>query len=434
MRLALAGWLCRKLVGCYPPRWRQRYGGEMLDVLGQHRAGARTVLNLAASVLSTHLDPAYRTEGMAMTRLRRGTLVCAAVVAPLVLLGSLFGYQAWQESHWHPDGNGGVAALAFSPDRRILVSAAGYDINGIDTVWNIARPAHPRRLASFEGGSPTALSPDGRTVATLSFTDEPVLWNVADPARPAKIATLPGAPGVLWGEAFSPDGRILATAYTSRIYLWDVANPRRPQRLRALAFDPAVPPDWHGFPGDITFSPDGRILACTTGRHQVGMWNVASPAQATRVATLTGHTAPVAAVAFSPRGHLLADVGYDGAVTVYRLTGPAHPAWAATIRTVAAARSDYTDTQYALVFSPDGHTLTVAADSTPPAPAPGPPVTARETVSRWEVTNAGTVTPSTTVSRDNTAAGQLALAPGGRTLARGSPFGYGDTVGLQTLP
>ena len=32
----------------------------------------------------------------------------------------------------------------------------------------------------------------------------------------------------LWGEAFSPDGQILAVAYTDRIFLWDVASTAGP--------------------------------------------------------------------------------------------------------------------------------------------------------------------------------------------------------------
>jgi hypothetical protein len=56
-----------------------------------------------------------------------------------------------------------VTALVFSPGHRILVSAVGFDIGGTDTTWNVADPARPRQLARFEGGAPTAVSPDGRT-------------------------------------------------------------------------------------------------------------------------------------------------------------------------------------------------------------------------------------------------------------------------------
>ena len=40
----------------------------MLDVLDQHHPTARTVASLAASMLSTHADPAYRAEWLSLAR------------------------------------------------------------------------------------------------------------------------------------------------------------------------------------------------------------------------------------------------------------------------------------------------------------------------------------------------------------------------------
>ncbi len=221
------------------------------------------------------------------------------------------------------------------------------------------------------------------------------------------MVTLPGYPDVvLWGQAFSPDGRILATAYTGRLDLWDVTDPARLRRLTTLAIQGPAPPHWYGYPSDIVFSPDGRTLALTTSRYRVALWNVASPAHAVRVATLGGHTGPVAAIAFSPGGHLLADVGYDGAVTVFDVTDPARPDRTASVRTIAGGRMpdgslDYSGTKYALAFSADGHTLTVIADSA--ASVPGPwPASARQSTSRWSLTDAGAAAPVAAVS-DGTA-------------------------------
>ena len=422
--------LCRFLIACHPRRWRERYGDELLDVLEQHQAGPRTALDLAFSALDAHLDPAWRARP-GLTGLRRGARAAApfaAATAALVLfLGAFVALKVWQESHWHPDSSGGVSAIAFSADQRVMVSAAGFDINGLDTVWDVADPARPRSLGTFEGGAPTAMSPDGRTVATVSFHDQPVLWNVADPARSAKIVTLPGFPDVLWGQAFSPDGRILAAAYTGRLELWDVANPARPRRLTALAIEGAAPSHWYGYPSAIAFSPDGRTLALTTSRNQVALWNVASPARPVRVATLGGHTGPVAAVAFAPGGHLLADVGYDGAVLVFNIEDPARPVRTASGRTIAGGgqqpdgHPDYSDTNYALAFSADGHTLTIIANSAPSMPGPVPArSSAGSAISRWSLTDTGAAAPVAVRDGTGAAAGQLALTPSGRTVTLAS--------------
>jgi hypothetical protein len=71
--------------------------------------------------------------------------------------------------------------VAFSARSAILVTAFGSFIDGTDMVWDVTDLSRPRRLSQFEGGQPTALSPDGRTVATVTFSGRPALWTVADP-------------------------------------------------------------------------------------------------------------------------------------------------------------------------------------------------------------------------------------------------------------
>src|ERR1700750_1739373 len=81
MTPALADRLSRAVVGCYPPRWKQRYAAELLDVLDQHHAGPRTVLSLAGGALSTHLDPDYRMQ----IRLSRDAKLYIAIVAAIIV-------------------------------------------------------------------------------------------------------------------------------------------------------------------------------------------------------------------------------------------------------------------------------------------------------------------------------------------------------------
>jgi WD40 repeat protein len=439
MRPVPAGRLSRVLVGCHPRRWRERYGEEMLDVLDQHQASARTVLNLAASALSTHVDPAYRMEGLSLTRLRRAALISAVLAAPMVLIAGLFIGSIWQEGHWHATTDDSLGAVAFSPHRAILVTAFGEAGDGVDVLWDVTDLSRPQRLSQFEGGEPTVLSPDGRTVATIAFSGRPALWNVANPRRPVKIATLPCCDGnLLWGQAFSPDGQILAAAYYDQIFLWDLASPARPRLLRTLDAAVTSPPqaavgnsDAVPFsPQDIAFSPDGGILASATGTDQVTLWNVTDPAHAYRMATIGGLGDFIQAFTFSARGNLLAAVTYHGTVLVYSLADPARPARTATVRgLLASARYPDGSSQpdqtlcatcgpasYAVAFSSDGHTLTVVVDREEMPPA----ASGRDTVFAWHVTGSGALGAVTVAARD-VADSQPFLAPGDRTVLSGSP-------------
>ncbi len=159
MRTGQAGRLPRALVGCHPRRWRERYREEMLDVLDQHQTSARTVLNLAVSVLSTHVDPAYRTEALSLPRLRRAALISVVIAAPLALILGPIGYGIWQDDHWHPAADEGLVSAAFSAHAAILVTAFGVTLDGMDMVWDVTDLSRPRRLSQFEGGQPTTLSP-----------------------------------------------------------------------------------------------------------------------------------------------------------------------------------------------------------------------------------------------------------------------------------
>ena len=449
MKPALADRLSRAVVGCYPRRWKQRYASELLDVLDQHRAGPRTVLSLAGGALSTHLDPDYRIQ----IRLSRDAKIYIAIFAAiivgvpaLVILPMI--PRAIRESRWQPSSSDSVGAIAFSRDQRIMVSATGGPPwEATSTLWDITGQARPRRLSVFEGGSPVTISPDGATVAANAFGGraQAALWNVTRPRHPARLAVLSAGSGALWGEAFSPDGRILAAASTSGLVLWDVADPARPRLLRSLAVDPLVPDNPGPLPfgvgqGDLVFSPDGRMLASVSGRGQVTVWNLARPDRATRIATLAGPRDDFAALAFSPRGNLLAGVTYHGSVLVFRVAGPAGPVLVTTRpgilasarfpgggSTPASPCGCGADAAYAAAFTPDGRALTVVIAR----PETWPSTAARDTVFTWQVTSSGGLSGLTTIFRDVSDA-QPVLAPGGRIVADGSLTG--GEVHLWTLP
>ena len=434
MRPGLADRLSRFLVGRHPRRWRDRYGEEMLDVLDQLQPTVRTVASLGASAVSAHLDPAYRTGRLSLARLRRASLISAVVAAPLALVLGPIGYGMWQDSHWNPAADEPLETAAFSPHMGLMVAAIGEAIDGTDVVWDVTDLSQPRRLSQFEGGQPVALSPDGRTVATITYSGQTAIWNVADPRRPVKMTTLSDGDGTQLEElAFSPDGQILAAAHYDRIFLWDMASPARPRLLGTLDAPVTAPEGGGPIPfsqQDLTFSPSGTILASATGTDQVTLWNVTNPAHAHRLAAIDGQGDFIQAFTFSPYGNLLGAVTYHGAVLVYSLADPARPARTATVRSLltraffpsglprpsetplCAACSGLGN--YAVAFAPDGHTLTVVVDRAEMSANSG-----RDTIFDWPVTGSGTLGTGTVAARD-VADFQPVIAPGDRFVL-GSP-------------
>ncbi len=439
MRSGLADRLSRFLVGRHPRRWRDRYSEEMLDVLDQHQPTVRTVASLGASAVSAHLDPAYRTGRLSLARLRRASLISAVVAAPLALVLGPVGYGMWQDSHWHPAADEPLETAAFSPHAGIMVTAFGEAIDGTDVMWDVIDLSRPRRLSQFEGGQPVALSPDGRTVATITYGGRAAIWNVANPRRPVEITTLSNGDGTQLEElAFSPDGKILAAAHYDRIFLWDMARPARPRLLGTLDAPVTAPEGGGPIPfsqQDLAFSPDGTVLASATGTDQVTLWNVTDPARAYRLATIGGLGDFIQAFTFSPRGNLLGAVTYHGAVLVYSLADPARPARTTTVRSLLTSaffpsglpRPSETPLcaacsglgNYAVAFAPDGHTLTVVVDREEMSANSG-----RDTIFDWPVTGSGTLGAGTVAARD-VADFQPVIAPGDRTVVGSPPGSHG---------
>jgi WD40 repeat protein len=65
-----------------------------------------------------------------------------------------------------------------------------------------------------------AFSPDGKTVASASFDQTVILWDVA--TRQPIGQPLRGYRGVVWNVAFSPDGKALASAGSGTVILWNL--------------------------------------------------------------------------------------------------------------------------------------------------------------------------------------------------------------------
>jgi len=112
----------------------------------------------------------------------------------------------------------GMADLAFTPDKKFLITAGK---NGDCKVWDLARRLTPLRRIQAHDGRITglAVSPDGSRFATTAADNRVKLWATATGRRLRQWDV-----GVaVRSMAFAPDGKHLATANANTtLYLLDL--------------------------------------------------------------------------------------------------------------------------------------------------------------------------------------------------------------------
>lgn len=264
------------------------------------------------------------------------------------------------------DGDNVGDNIIFSPDGKILAAARNWrqgKEGGVVQLWEVATGKLRGQLEGDENLIRcAAFSPNGRLLAGHSQWGEERVGAVRvwDLTKEKELLHIP-TNSIGHTIAFSPDGKLLAFDVRYTIRLCQAQTGKELLKLEGHQEVATGRGLTSGYLNAVAFSPDGKLLASASCDNTARLWDVAT---GKAVQVLEGHQGFVNCVAFFPACKTLATGGEDGTIRCWDLnTGRQLSVLQAHGR---GKRDDGDERQnvFALCFSPDGNRLASGGQDT----------------------------------------------------------------------